>query len=383
GKDTSSSNRVTRSSAARVNADTNTTRGSPATTATDAGSPPPTTRPPTNAASRKRKAAVDSPAHNQPARKPSKRARGGRAEQSETETTATPADNRKRSKKKASAAPADMSSVGPSSGNSPETSPQQTARESTRRKSSRRKSKEEQSSSAASGSKRSKKGAQRKDQDDVQMNDVEEKTKDADDDPSDEDDDGEDAGGGADDGFDAASRRFAEEELDEMDRGDEDPFMSGLLGRFGGASGLSSSLRALSGMMAGTHGRLRNILEQLRTKEDSSVQLIALQELSELLLVSTEDNLAGHFQPDQFVKELVVLMQPNELTGEENPEIMLLACRCLANLMEALPPATASVVYGGAVPILCQKLLEIHFIDLAEQALTTLEKISVEFPSSI
>ncbi|RMX82009.1 hypothetical protein D0869_06376 [Hortaea werneckii] len=377
------SQRVTRSSAARVNADTNTTRGSPATTATDAGSPPPTTRPPTNAASRKRKAAVDSPAHNQPARKPSKRARGGRAEQSETETTATPADNRKRSKKKASAAPADMSSVGPSSGNSPETSPQQTARESTRRKSSRRKSKEEQSSSAASGSKRSKKGAQRKDQDDVQMNDVEEKTKDADDDPSDEDDDGEDAGGGADDGFDAASRRFAEEELDEMDRGDEDPFMSGLLGRFGGASGLSSSLRALSGMMAGTHGRLRNILEQLRTKEDSSVQLIALQELSELLLVSTEDNLAGHFQPDQFVKELVVLMQPNELTGEENPEIMLLACRCLANLMEALPPATASVVYGGAVPILCQKLLEIHFIDLAEQALTTLEKISVEFPSSI
>ncbi|KAI7290213.1 hypothetical protein KC315_g19904, partial [Hortaea werneckii] len=303
---------VTRSSAARSNADTNTTQGSPATTATDAGSPPSTTRPPTNAASRKRKAAVDSPPHNQPARKPSKRARGGRAEQSEAETTATPAettatpaDNRKRSKKKASAAPADMSSVGPSSGNSPETLPQQTARESTRRKSSRRKSKEEQSGSAASGSRRSKKGAQRKDQDDVHMNDVEEKTKDVDDDPSDKDDDGEDAGGGADDGFDAASRRFAEEELDEMDRGDEDPFMSGFLGRFGGASGLSSSLRALSGMMAGTHGRLRNILEQLRTKEDSSVQLIALQELSELLLVSTEDNLAGHFQPDQFVKELV------------------------------------------------------------------------------
>lgn len=49
---------------------------------------------------------------------------------------------------------------------------------------------------------------------------------------------------------------------------------------------------------------------------------------------------------------------------------MLLACRCLANLMEALPASTANVVYGGAVPILCQKLLEIHFIDLAEQALS-------------
>ncbi|CRK12324.1 hypothetical protein BN1723_017280, partial [Verticillium longisporum] len=106
-------------------------------------------------------------------------------------------------------------------------------------------------------------------------------------------------------------------------------------------------------------------------------------ELSEILLVSNEDNLSGHFSPDSFVKELVTLMQPNEITGEENPEIMLLACRSLANLMEALPASVANVVYGGAVPVLCQKLLEISFIDLAEQALSTLEKISAEYPSSI
>ena len=191
-----------------------------------------------------------------------------------------------------------------------------------------------------------------------------------------------DTGGGA-DGGDEPPRRFTEEELDAMERSD-DPFASGYFGRFGGGpGGLSSSLRALSGIMSGTNSRLRNILEQLRTKEDPSIQLIALQELSELLLVSNEDNLAGHFSPEQYVKELVALMQPNEITGEENPEMMLMACRCIANMMEALPAATASVVYGGAVPILCQKLLEIHFIDLAEQALSTLEKISVEFPSSI
>jgi E3 ubiquitin-protein ligase TRIP12 len=161
---------------------------------------------------------------------------------------------------------------------------------------------------------------------------------------------------------------------------DDDPF-----GGFGGppGSGLSSTLRALTGMMSGISSRLRDILNKLRQKGDPSVQLIALQELSELLLVSNEDNLSGHFSPDAFVKELVVLMQPNEFTGEENPEIMLLACRCLANLMEALPASAANVVYGGAVPVLCQKLLEISFIDLAEQALSTLEKISVEYPTSI
>ncbi|KAK3316054.1 hypothetical protein B0H66DRAFT_576064 [Apodospora peruviana] len=161
---------------------------------------------------------------------------------------------------------------------------------------------------------------------------------------------------------------------------DDDPF-----GGFGGhgVHGLSSTLRALTGMVSGMSARLREILNNLRQRDDSTIQLVALQELSEMLLVSNEDNLSGHFSPDSFVKELVTLMQPNEATGEENPEIMLLACRCLANLMEALPASTANVVYGGAVPVLCQKLLEISFIDLAEQALSTLEKISVEYPTSI
>ncbi|KAH6097598.1 hypothetical protein HBI65_086780 [Parastagonospora nodorum] len=170
-----------------------------------------------------------------------------------------------------------------------------------------------------------------------------------------------------------------DEDDDEDDDDDDDPFSSGFLGRNPHSL---AALRQLTGMMSGTTQRLRGILEQLRSV-DVTMQLVALQELSEVLLISTEDNLAGHFAPDAYVKELVKLMQPNEFTGEENPEVMLLACRCLANLMEALPAATANIVYGGAVPVLCSKLLEIGFIDLAEQCLSTLEKISVEFPSSI
>ncbi|KAJ5173289.1 hypothetical protein N7492_005882 [Penicillium capsulatum] len=166
---------------------------------------------------------------------------------------------------------------------------------------------------------------------------------------------------------------FDEEELD--------PFHSSLFGAHG-PIGLQSTLRALSGMMSGMSSRLREMLINLRAKDDPSLQLIALQELSDLLLVSNEDNLSGQFAPDPYVKELVLLMQPNQF-GEENPEIMLLACRCLANLMEALRGSVANVVYGGAVPILCQKLLDIQFIDLAEQALSTLAKISVDFPASI
>ncbi|QGA18152.1 hypothetical protein EYB26_005833 [Talaromyces marneffei] len=166
-----------------------------------------------------------------------------------------------------------------------------------------------------------------------------------------------------------------------MDEDDGDPFRNAL---FGSRTplGLQNTLRALTGMMTSMSSRLREILGQLRMKEDPSIQLIALQELSDLLLVSNEDNLSGQFSPDSFVKELVKLMQPSE-TGEENPEIMLLACRCLANMMEALRGSVTNVVYGGAVPVLCQKLLDIQFIDLAEQALSTLAKISEDFPASI
>lgn len=149
------------------------------------------------------------------------------------------------------------------------------------------------------------------------------------------------------------------------------------------SSGLSNTLRALSGMMSGTTStQYRTILENLRAKNDPSLQMTGLSELSEALLVSDEDSLAGHLSPTQFVKELVPLMQTSDFE-EANPDMMLLACRCLANLIEVMPSATASVVYGGAVPVLCQKLVDIQYIDLAEQALITLQKISVDYPSSI
>ena len=177
----------------------------------------------------------------------------------------------------------------------------------------------------------------------------------------------------------ARRRAYADDE----DNVVSDPFRGGLLRPGRSHTSMSDTLRQLSGYVSGVSQRLRDILSNLRQKDDPSVQLIALQELSELLLISNEDNLSGHFSPEQFVKELVALMQPNEFGEEGNPEMMLLACRCLANLMEALPASISAVVYGGSVPILCQKLLEIQYIDLAEQALSTLEKISPEFPSSI
>ncbi|KAF8906204.1 hypothetical protein CPB84DRAFT_1813845 [Gymnopilus junonius] len=172
--------------------------------------------------------------------------------------------------------------------------------------------------------------------------------------------------------------------------------------------------RQFGSYMMSLSSRLKTMLNNIKPSADPTTRLLTLQELSELLSISTEDTLAGSFQVEQFVKELVKILggrgadededdeeEPAEhdedaalaaalalssggaYHGDENLEAQVLACRCLANLMEALPGVAHTVVYHGAIPVLCSKLIEISYIDLAEQTLSTMEKISEEFPSAI
>ncbi|KAK9324323.1 hypothetical protein V1517DRAFT_256294 [Lipomyces orientalis] len=183
---------------------------------------------------------------------------------------------------------------------------------------------------------------------------------------------------------------------DDDDDDDEDSERSSLhSSAFGGGAPLSSmfshglqgSLFSLSGMMsAGMMSefamRFSDIRSNLKQREDPGSRMVALQELSNLLLVSTEEMFTSSFSAEQIVHELVDIMA-NPIFGEDDPESMLVACRCLASLMDALPQSTRAVVYGGAVPVLCQKLLEIEYIDLAEQALSTLKRVSADHPTVV
>ena len=163
--------------------------------------------------------------------------------------------------------------------------------------------------------------------------------------------------------------------------------------------------RHLGSYMMGLSSRLKNMLNNIKRTADPTTRLLTLQELSELLSISTEDTLAGSFQVEAFVRELVRILggTGNEhdegdeeeehehdedaalaaalalsqggtaYQGDENLEAQVLACRCLANLMEALPGVAHTVVYHGAIPVLCSKLIEISYIDLAEQTLSVSE----------
>lgn len=161
----------------------------------------------------------------------------------------------------------------------------------------------------------------------------------------------------------AAERRAHEEEED--DDG-EDLMDQSVRRRLGGANGLF--FNALTDMVTGFSSRVRPILSSIRQREDPSEVMTGLQELADNLLISTEDLLVGYFPIDQFAEALVNIM--SEPIFEDAPEIQLLACRNISNLIEVIPSSVGNVVHSGAVPILCQKLLEIQYIDLAEQALS-------------
>lgn len=205
---------------------------------------------------------------------------------------------------------------------------------------------------------------------------------------------------------------FDDDEDDVHDAGDSSgdgganpPIPGGSLNDFDVAMAFlgGGDIRQFGSYMASLTTRLKNMLGNIKTTADPTTRLLTLQELSELLSISTEDTLAGSFPVEQYVRELVRILggkvandddddddddedqgtdedaqfaaalaasRGGPYQGDENLEAQVLACRCLANLMEALPGVAHTVVYHGAIPVLCSKLVEISYIDLAEQTLS-------------
>ncbi|KAL1362137.1 hypothetical protein HN51_010411 [Arachis hypogaea] len=153
--------------------------------------------------------------------------------------------------------------------------------------------------------------------------------------------------------------------------------LQGLLRKLG--AGLDDLLPSSAmGSSSASHqsGRLKKILFGLRADGEEGRQVEALTQLCEMLSIGTEESLST-FSVDSFVPVLVGL-----LNHESNPDIMLLAARALTHLCDVLPSSCAAVVHYGAVSIFCARLLTIEYMDLAEQSLQALKKISQEHPTA-
>ncbi|CAN6481260.1 unnamed protein product [Victoria cruziana] len=150
--------------------------------------------------------------------------------------------------------------------------------------------------------------------------------------------------------------------------------LQGLLRKLG--AGLDDLLPSSAPSSSQQSGRLKKILSGLRADGEEGRQVEALTQLCEILSIGTEDSLSS-FSVDSFVPVLVGL-----LNHESNADIMLLAARALTHLCDVLPSSCAAVVHYGAVSCFCARLLTIEYMDLAEQSLQALEKISHEHPTA-
>ncbi|KAJ0235097.1 HECT domain-containing protein [Hirschfeldia incana] len=120
--------------------------------------------------------------------------------------------------------------------------------------------------------------------------------------------------------------------------------------------------------------KLTSLVSRLSEEVDPSLQLIGLTELCEVLSFCTEDSFST-VMADTLSRVLVKLAN-----HESNADIMLLAIRAITYLSDVYPRSVAFLVKHETLPALCQRLLTIEYLDVAEQCLQALEKISKDDP---
>ncbi|XP_059667702.1 E3 ubiquitin-protein ligase UPL4 isoform X2 [Cornus florida] len=128
------------------------------------------------------------------------------------------------------------------------------------------------------------------------------------------------------------------------------------------------------GRTSSDHEKFQRVLSSLGEEVDQSAILAALTELCELLSFCTDSSLSS-LMADSFSPILVKLA-----SQDNNPDVMLLAIRAITYLCDVHPRSSGFLIRHNAVTALCQRLMAIEYLDVAEQCLQALEKISREQP---
>jgi len=158
-----------------------------------------------------------------------------------------------------------------------------------------------------------------------------------------------------------------------------------------------------SSSRSSSNSNASKLLKKIKNKNDPTEQLEALERLADILCVTTEDMFLGNGPPDlegfnlsEYVKALLDVLKndkdeysepateyDNFGSSEESINVMMMACRCFCNLIEALPSSTSAIVRYDGIRILTDKIKNIEYIDLAEQIMSVLAKISSDFPKVV
>ncbi|SCU94770.1 LADA_0G11078g1_1 [Lachancea dasiensis] len=136
---------------------------------------------------------------------------------------------------------------------------------------------------------------------------------------------------------------------------------------FGGAGHSLSSNRS--------NGRITRLLDNVAScEEDPYMAQESLREISEQLLMMNSLTAERLVPQEELLTSIIKILKDPQL--QEQLELQMIACRCLYNLFEVNPGVIDLAVDRQVITCLHAKLLEISYIDLAEQVLETLEVIS-------
>lgn len=121
--------------------------------------------------------------------------------------------------------------------------------------------------------------------------------------------------------------------------------------------------------------QLESLFANLESEADPSAIQMYLTELCEILSFSEEDTLS-QIKGEKWIELLLRLIGYGG-----NPEIMLLATRGLTYLCDSMPSVSDWIVELNGLKVICGNLLAIEYLDVAEECLKALEKISEELPT--
>lgn len=117
--------------------------------------------------------------------------------------------------------------------------------------------------------------------------------------------------------------------------------------------------------LSSDHGKFKNIISSLSGQTEPSGQLAVLTELCEVLSFCTEGSISS--MTSDLLSPLLVKLAKHE----SNPDIMLFSIRAITYICDLYPRSAGFLVRHDAVPTLCQRLLAIEYLDVAEQVTNT------------
>ena len=116
----------------------------------------------------------------------------------------------------------------------------------------------------------------------------------------------------------------------------------------------------------------------MRQHGDEESQLMGVEQLKERIICAQNEEQLRVFNLDDFIPALLDI-----LNIDYNGDLLFSTIVCLNNMMSNMPQSLSFIVKYDGVKKICNKLQNIEYVDVAEAAITSLNRLSSENPELV